>query len=342
MDDRQRQLQSWSLVALGLSGQAIDWTGVAVDASTRRYFRLRQGTASWICMDAPPAAEKNQAFIEVRALLAASGVRVPGLLAQQLEDGFLLLEDLGEQLLLGQLSADTVDACYQQALDMLLLIQTAAECSQQVPDYSEEILAEELSRFSEWFVEGLLGLNLSVQEVTIIQAVVDQLIESALTQPQTLVHLDFHSRNLLVLPDGELATIDFQDARWGPLCYDLVSLLRDCYIRWPESQVEAWALQYRVRLQATGQFAGEDEAQFLRWFDCIGLQRHIKVLGNFSRLAMRDGKPGYLQDIPRVLEYIVPVLRRYPQFSEMLHLLESRVLPQIGSAMSKQSGEARR
>ncbi len=342
MDDRQRQLQSWSLAALGLSGQAIDWTDVAVDASTRRYFRLRQGTAAWICMDAPPATEKNQAFIEVRALLAASGVRVPDLLAQQLEVGFLLLEDLGDQLLLGRLSADTVDACYQQALDMLLTMQTAGEFSHQLPGYSEAILAEELSRFSEWFVEGLLGLNLSVQEVAMIQAVVGQLIESALAQPQTLVHLDFHSRNLLVLPDGELATIDFQDARWGPLCYDLVSLLKDCYIRWPESQVEAWALQYRARLQATGQFAGADEAQFLRWFDWIGLQRHIKVLGNFARLAIRDGKPGYLQDIPQVLGYIVPVLRRYPQFSQLLQLLESGVLPQVGSAISKQRGEAMR
>lgn len=284
-------------------------------------------------MDAPPATEKNQAFIEVRALLAATGIRVPELLAQQLPDGFLLLEDLGDQLLLGQLSADTADACYQQALDMLLVLQTAGEVSQMVPAYSEQILAEELSRFCQWFLEGLLGLNLSAQEVAIVHAVAGQLIESALAQPQTLVHLDFHSRNLLILPGGELATIDFQDARWGPLCYDLVSLLKDCYIRWPDAQVEAWALQYRARLQAAGQFAGDDEAQFLRWFDWMGLQRHIKVLGNFSRLAIRDGKPGYLQDIPRVLDYIVPVLRRYAQFSEMLQLLEDRVLSQVDSAI---------
>jgi len=333
MDERQRQLQSWSRGILGLAGEDVEWTDVAVDASTRRYFRLRKGSDSWICMDAPPTTEKNQAFIEVRALLATIGIRVPDLLGQQLPDGFLLLEDLGDQLLLGQLNADTADACYQRALDMLLILQTAGDLSQRVPAYSEQILAEELSRFSEWFLEGLLGLNLAVQEVAIIQAVAGQLIDSALAQPQTLVHLDFHSRNLLVLPGGELATIDFQDARWGPLCYDLVSLLKDCYIRWPDSQLEAWALQYRARLQATGQFAGEDEAQFLRWFDWMGLQRHIKVLGNFSRLAIRDGKPGYLQDIPRVLDYIVPVLRRYAQFSQMLQLLEDRVLSQVDSAI---------
>jgi aminoglycoside/choline kinase family phosphotransferase len=333
MDDRQQQLQHWAIAALGLAGRDIGWTTVAGDASSRRYFRLCQGASNWICVDAPPVTENNQSFIEVRALLAQAGVRVPELLAQRLAQGFLLVEDLGDQLLLGVLSADAAEGYYRQAMELLLKLQAVAPAPVQVPAYSDAILTEELSRFSEWFCGGLLQLDLSAPELAIIEQAQDLLVESALEQPQTLVHLDFHSRNLLLLPSGELAAIDFQDARWGPLCYDLVSLLRDCYVRWPESQVKAWALHYRGLLRAEGHFAGKDELQFLAWFDLMGLQRHIKVLGNFSRLAIRDGKPGYLADIPQVLDYIVDVLPRYPQFSPLLQLLERRVLTRVEAAI---------
>jgi aminoglycoside/choline kinase family phosphotransferase len=335
MDDRQRQLQHWSKQALALSGSGLDWTTVAGDASSRRYFRLRQGVASWICVDAPPASEKNQAFIDVRALLAEAGVRVPALIEWELQQGFLLLEDLGDQLLLGLLNTQTAPAYYQQALAMLFKLQTGVPFNDRVPLYSEEILREELSRFSRWFCGDLLGLEFSVQDLAILQSAEGQLIESATAQPQTLVHLDYHSRNLLMLPAGEIATIDFQDARWGPLCYDLVSLLRDCYVRWPEQQVEAWALQYRRRLLAGGQDVGTDEAQFLRWFDWMGLQRHIKVLGNFSRLAIQDNKPGYLADIPLVLDYIVNVLGKYQEFAELQHWLGDRVMPRVDAALDR-------
>jgi aminoglycoside/choline kinase family phosphotransferase len=338
MDARQEQLQAWALHELGLCSQGSDWMTVAGDASARRYFRLCQGSSSWICVDAPPATEKNQSFIDVQAILARAGVRVPAVINQQLQRGFLLLEDLGDQLLLGSLDPDNADACYRQALAMLLRLQTAAEHSDRVPDYSEEILREELSRFSQWFCGELLDLQFSTEQWEIVRDAERRLIDSATQQPQTLVHLDYHSRNLLVLDTGELATIDFQDARWGPLCYDLVSLLRDCYIRWPEPRVRAWALAYRAQLQAQGQFAGSDEVQFLRWFDLMGLQRHIKVLGNFSRLAIRDGKPAYLADIPLVLEYIVDVLKRYPEFLGLLELLQQRMLPRVESAIAGRRG----
>lgn len=216
MDARQRQLQAWALPALGLDGQGIDWTTVAGDASARRYFRLCQGGSSWICVDAPPATEENQSFLDVQAILAQAGVRVPAVLDQQLQQGFLLLEDLGDQLLLGLLNPATADAYYQQALRMLFTLQTSVAQSDRVPRYSEEILQEELSRFSQWFCAGLLELELSTREWAIVRDAEGRLIESATEQPQTLVHLDYHSRNLLLLPGGEMATIDFQDARWAP------------------------------------------------------------------------------------------------------------------------------
>ena len=316
MDERQCQLQAWMADVLGLPGPVHDWSVVAGDASSRRYFRGGDGKRSWIVVDAPPQTEKNEAFLQIREQLSRGGVRVPALEAGDLDLGFLVLEDLGDDLLLAQLSADNVDAYYTAAMELLLQLQQLPTQDFGVPDYNEAVLTEELSRFPQWFCERLLGLQLGASDWQLLKRSTALLVESAQAQPQVLVHRDFHSRNLLILKDKNLATIDFQDAIRGPVCYDLVSLLKDCYVSWPPAKVRAWALAYRARLQALGHLTAVSEAEFLRWFDWIGLQRHIKVLGNFARLAIRDGKPAYLRDIPLVLHYIVQTMADYPEFTD--------------------------
>ena len=330
MDERQQRLQDWAKAVLGVTGAGVCWDSVAGDASARRYFRLRdQAEGSWICMDAPPETEKNVAFVDIRQRLERGGVRVPALLATDFEHGFMVLEDLGDQLLLAGLSEDSVGPRYHQAMAMLLDLQALPTAGEQLPAYSASVLHEELSRFPEWFCAGLLDIDLSAPVRAMFTCLADSLIEAACQQPLVLVHRDYHSRNLLVLPDDSLATIDFQDAVVGPLCYDLVSLLRDCYIRWPAPQVRQWALDYREQLLALGRPAGADAQQFLRWFDWIGLQRHLKVLGNFSRLALRDGKAGYLQDIPLVLHYSLEVLAQYEELEPVLNWFGEEITPRV-------------
>ncbi|MFV0279094.1 MAG: aminoglycoside phosphotransferase family protein [Parahaliea sp.] len=293
---------------------------VTGDASNRRYFRLScadgpggapgkrgSATASAVVMEAPPATEKNGAFVAVHRLLQEHGVRVPHLLAADLERGYLLLEDLGDRQLLPLLDACSVGCWYQRARAVLLAIARIAPAGV-VPDYDWTLLAEELGRLPEWFFARLLGLSLGEQERRLLAELGDCLLDSALTQPRVLVHRDFHSRNLMVLEDDELALIDFQDAVFGPITYDLVSLLRDCYIRWPREQVEIWALEQRDALQVAGLLGPVADAAFLRWFDLMGLQRHLKVLGTFARLYLRDGKAGYLADLPLVACYVEEVL----------------------------------
>lgn len=318
-------LLPWALSNLTGSQGAADarLISVAGDASNRRYFRLGDDQFSVIVVEAPPETEKNPEFIAIADTLSRAGVRVPRVLATDLSRGYLLLEDLGDAVLLPLLNADTVPGYYDRAFDTLLKlagIDISEPSVASMPRYDEALLTEELSRFPQWFVEQLLGHSLSANDHTVIQAASECLIASALEQPQVLVHRDFHSRNLMLQGDGQLAVIDFQDAVVGPVTYDLVSLLRDCYIRWPANQVRRWALDYRSSLEAGGKLAGTPESavsvghtegEFLRWFDLMGLQRHIKVLGTFARLYLRDGKSAYLDDLPMVLDYVRDVLRQY-------------------------------
>lgn len=308
------ELMSWALTVLAPADTAPApvLELVAGDASPRRYFRLTLGNATYIAVEAPPATEKNREFLELRALLAEAGVRVPGLYGSDLERGYLLLEDLGDRQLLAELTAAMVDRQYGSA--MAVLEQLARIDAQQLaglPVYDAALLGEELSRFAQWFVQALLGYAPSGADSAIVDGLAARLVSSALEQPRVLVHRDFHSRNLMPQADGGLAVIDFQDAVLGPVTYDLVSLLRDCYISWPEEQVQCWALDHLARLQAAGLLRGVEAGQFLRWFDLMGLQRHIKVLGTFARLYLRDGKPGYLADLPLVIDYVLAVTARY-------------------------------
>lgn len=329
------ELLPWALASLGEAADAGDvaLTVVAGDASNRRYFRLRLAEQSYVLAEAPPETEKNAAFLAVRECLAGADVKVPALYAADLRRGFLLLEDLGDQLLLSRLSAESVDDHYRNALGVLQQIAVLDTARLDFPSYDQALLTEELSRFPAWFVEALLAYSPNMDERALLDRFFGKLIDSALQQPRVLVHRDYHSRNLMLQKDGRLAVIDFQDAVVGPVTYDMVSLLRDCYIQWPPGQVINWALAHRDLLYSQGLLPQVDDESFLRWFDWMGLQRHIKVLGTFARLYLRDGKPSYLDDLPLVIHYVQEILDKYAAedavFAEFLEWFTARLKPLI-------------
>ncbi|GAB6139331.1 phosphotransferase [Methylosoma difficile] len=299
------------------------------DASFRRYFRVATADGNQIVMDAPPEKENTAAFIHVAELMLAAGVRVPRIYQQNLDDGFLLLEDFGSQCFLDQLNQDNVDTLYNNAFASLLSLQTntpLATCG--LNRYDHALLTRELGIFAEWFIDQYLDATLPDKLWT---GVCDTLIASALEQPVTCVHRDFHSRNLMVLPDQQAGVIDFQDAVIGPITYDAVSLLRDCYIAWPSEQVAAFRDHYFQQLLAAKLIDCPPE-QFQRWFDLMGMQRHLKAIGIFARLHLRDGKSNYLNDIPRTLNYVLQVCGHYPELSPFGEFLQAQVAPKLGAS----------
>ncbi len=325
--DRSQSLQAWYEAQAGVSGSTL--TMIAGDASFRRYFRVVADGHRAVLCDSPPATEKNPEFLAIALALTAAGVRVPKIIHVDLERGFFALEDLGDQTLLPLLEESAVDAYYADAFEMLERLALADHREFSLPNYEYSLLAAELRLFPEWFCEGLLGLSLDGRARDAFQSLEEVLCERALAQPQVVVHRDFHARNLMVLEGGGLATIDFQDAVVGPISYDLVSLLRDCYLRWPVARVKDWALAYRRRLLDRG-LALPEETDFLTDFDWIGLQRHIKVLGIFARLHLRDGKAAYLQDLPRVLSYVRDGLSAYdhsPALAGFGEWFEAQIVP---------------
>lgn len=325
MDERESALRSWADAKVG---PVADWATVSGDASSRRYFRYWHAGRSLIAVDSPPLTEKNDAFLAVRAQLAQASIRVPALIAVEHEQGFMVLEDLGDTLLLGELTAASVGTYYAQSIQILAQCWRTIDSPGELPLYSDAVLSEELSRFPEWFCQALLGYSLDQTERDAWEAACSAMKACAAEQPRCFVHRDFHSRNILLPADGELALIDFQDALWGPLTYDLVSLLKDCYVQWPRQQYCGWVEEARVEALDAG-VAVPDAGTFLRWVDWIGLQRHLKVLGTFARLALRDSKPAYLNDLPRVLSYIEEVLQIYPEFEALQQLFKRRLTPCI-------------
>jgi len=307
------------------------------DASFRRYLRAWVGGSTYIVMDAPPEKEDTRPYLKVSAMLESMRVHVPHVHEQDIPRGLLLLEDLGTTLYLERLRAgDDAGRLYDDALRALAAVQVRGrEAARALPPYDAAALARELALLPEWFLERHLALQLSAGERELLAASEAFLIAEALAQPQVFVHRDYHSRNLMLTAERNPGVLDFQDALCGPVGYDLVSLLKDCYIEWPRPQVEQWVTQYRSRLLPDG-LAGASGTEFLRWFDLIGVQRHLKVLGIFARLWYRDGKPGYLADLPRTLEYVRDCCGRYRELSELGRFLESAVAPKLPAANARE------
>ena len=322
----------------------------SADASFRRYFRVSRGDvdpAAWgpkadtlIIMDAPPGKEDIAPYLKVSALLEQAGAHVPHIHASDAKRGLIVMEDLGDRQYLASLKTGRgVDKLYGEALTTLANIQVRGlRAAGSLEPYDRAPLERELNLMPEWFLRKHLKLELSPEERALLTVTNEFLINEALLQPQVFVHRDFHSRNLMVLPDskGGPGVIDFQDALRGPIGYDLVSLLKDCYISWSRERVERWVRGYRRVLGSLGANVGDSEYQFIRWFDLIGVQRHIKVLGIFARLWHRDGKIGYLADLPLTLEYVRDACRRYPELVEFERWLEWRVVPLLAPANARQ------
>lgn len=299
---------------------------VSGDASFRRYFRVQAGNQSWIAVDAPPETENTAAFVSIAQSWYRQGVHVPEVISVDLKQGFMLLSDFGDELFLPALTEQSADHFYQLAMAELFLIQRCE--ADLLPIYDGALLQREMELFTQWFVASLLDIDLSVEECECMNAVFSLLKTSALEQPVVCVHRDYHSRNLMITTQRTPGVIDFQDAVKGPATYDLVSLLRDCYISWSDEQVYNWVDFFREKLVEQHRVSPEvTKACFDRWFDLMGMQRHLKAIGIFARLSIRDDKHGYLHDIPRTMGYVYQVAAKYPEFKRFKMLLDETVLP---------------
>lgn len=292
----------------------------SADASFRRYFRIHLEDKTMIAMDAPPEKEDSSPFIDITQRLLKADVHAPEIIKHSVEQGFMVLSDLGSTPYLDRLNKETSDDLYAAAITELIKIQQAE--SQGLPLYTKALLQQEMQLMPDWFLGTHLQLNLDKSQQKIISDTSVDLTHAVLAQPQTFVHRDYHSRNLMLMKNNNPAVIDYQDAVLGAITYDLVSLLRDCYIAWPNDKVEQWALAYRDQAVVAGVIESVDDQTFMRWFDLMGLQRHIKVLGIFSRLYHRDGKENYLNDLPQTLDYVMQVGKKHPETQALIQLFK--------------------
>ena len=318
--DRAGQLRQWLETTLGSSDFSV--APASDDASFRRYFRIRRGEAqpSLVAMDAPPDRENCLAFVHVAHLFAEAGVHVPEILAQDLERGFLLLSDLGSTTYLDALDERNAGRLYGDALDALLRIQLASRPGV-LPDYDRELLERELRLFPDWYVARQLQRELGAAQRETLEKAFSTLLANNLGQARVFVHRDYHSRNLMVC-EPRPGILDFQDAVYGPITYDLASLLRDAYVAWEEERVIDWAVRYWEKARKAGLPVAGDFADFYRDFEWMGAQRQLKVLGIFARLFYRDGKDGYLKDQPLVMRYLRRTCGRYGELAALAHLLD--------------------
>jgi len=328
MTARTQQLTDWVSKKLKVTEFLIE--PASSDASFRQYFRISFfDDKSFIIMDAPPDKEDSQPFIDVGKLLLGAGLNVPEVLECDLARGFLLLSDLGHRQYLPELTKTSVNTLYGDAFKALHLMRSIRLNDYNLPAYNKDLLSIEMELFREWFLTKHLQISLTKNHHVLLDDVFEFLINSALAQPVICVHRDFHSRNLMVTKANNPGILDFQDAVLGPITYDLVSLLRDCYINWPREQVEAWVKQFHADIELDGDETLQSDQQFLGWFDLMGIQRHLKAIGIFARLNIRDDKPGYLKDIPRTLNYIIDVSQRVDELEELNDFLQKKVLLNI-------------
>ena len=320
LDPRGVALSGWLRDTLPAPASSFRLEPASEDASFRRYFRVRTDTRTWIAMDAPPPMEDCGPFVSVLGLLRDAGVNAPALHAADVERGFLLLDDLGSRPYLDVLDEGNADALYRDAFEALLDMQCRIG-SGQAPPYDARKLRDELRLFREWFLARHLGIELDGALSTALDETFDSLVRACTEQPRVFVHRDYHSRNLMYLDGHNPGVIDFQDAVDGPLTYDLVSLLRDVYIRWPDDRVAGWVDAWHDRAVARG-LVGAGRTRFRRWFDLTGIQRHLKIAGIFARLWHRDGKPRYLDDLPLTLEYLAEAAPRYAETEAVVRVLE--------------------
>ncbi|WP_213881725.1 phosphotransferase [Pseudomonas sp. dw_358] len=327
-DVRLQQLETWleqqltKLFAAHGLGAIPPATLVAAssDASFRRYFRWQAEGRSFIVMDAPPPHENCRPFVEIAALLKKSAIHVPEILAEDLDRGFLLLSDLGAQTYLDIITPDNADTLFADAMEALLAYQQLA-MDAPLPSYDVALLRRELQLFPEWYVARELKLTLDSEQQARWERVSEQLIDSALAQPKVLVHRDFMPRNLMQSAPNP-GVLDFQDAVYGPVTYDITCLFKDAFLSWPQARVEAWLRRYWELAAARGIPVQERFEEFHRASDLMGVQRHLKVIGIFARICHRDGKPRYLADVPRFFTYIEEVLARRPELAELGQLID--------------------
>ena len=317
--DRKLQLENW--LKLVLADKTFTLTTASADASFRRYFRVHVAGETFIAMDAPPPQEDCTPFVAVAKLFLAAGLNVPKVIAQDLTQGFLLLSDLGDDTYLSKLTAQNAQQLYGDATDALIKLQLASKPNV-LPAYDSALLNREMELFPDWYIAKHLGIALQANIHEVLRATFETLNANILAQGQVFVHRDYHSRNLMIC-DENPGVLDFQDAVYGAITYDLVSLLKDAYIAWDEEKIIDLAVRYWQPAKKAGLPVPHDFSEFYRDFEWMGAQRHIKVLGIFARLNYRDGKSNYLKDMPLVMEYLRKVCGRYIELRPMLKLLNT-------------------
>lgn len=320
LDRRALAARQFALAHLDLPAHEVQFAPASSDASFRRYFRLSHGARSWVVMDAPPAQEDCRPFIRIAVLVRAAGLNGPAVLAEDLAEGFLLLSDLGRQTFLHVIDDDNADALFGDAIAALVRWQQSSR-EGVLPPYEAALLARELALFPDWYVARHLGKSFSAQQQAWWDTTCTLLIERALAQPRVFVHRDYMPRNLMVSTPSP-GILDFQDAVYGPICYDVVSLFKDAFRSWPAERVAGWRKQYWQAAREAG-LPVADEASFNRDFDLMGLQRHLKVLGIFARIRYRDGKPAYLADTPRFIRYVREVVDGDAELAPLALLFDS-------------------
>ena len=317
-DSRLASAREWVAAWLGTASFSI--APASEDASFRRYFRVMHEARSWIVMDAPPEREDCRPFIRVASLMRGAGLHVPEILAQDLERGLLLLSDLGTTTYLKALDDENADRLFRDAIDALVELQRASR-SGILPPYDEALLSREIELFPEWYVGRHLGIVLTARDREMLEQGRALLVANALAQPRVYVHRDYMPRNLMV-SEPNPGVLDFQDAVYGPITYDVVSLFRDAFVSWEEARVLDWTVRYWEKAKRAGLPVAADFGDFYRDFEWMGLQRHLKVLGIFARICYRDGKRGYLEDTPRFLRYARAVCERYKELAPILAVLD--------------------